>query len=756
MEQIKYPLLYITLADSSILGVLVGTPYQAIEKDLKTLKSVLQSYLASRYKKYNDYPYPAFSTFKLKVFEVWIRPMYKSSESSFPSSKRLKVPISAVFGASVDDQFYECHLPFLGEYFNYGDPRLLNTLVKNFAVNSLNQRSPKDIFRLMINSQPQLESITLKIKPHKKDSFGSNWSFSERVDTLSAMAESYPFNKALRRNISKFPEAAWELEDKVAETMDLILNTRSNVLLVGGSGVGKSAVLKQAIKKVKKSAKLDISFWRLVGQRITARAKYLGEWQKNVEELVYELQLVNGVLWVTDMLQLMQIGGEGPEDSVAAFLSSFLQMGKIQVIGELTPTELESMRRLLPGFIENFQIVELEELPEKSIYTILDKFSSYADQNLKIPIQKDAQELAYRLLLRYYPYERFPGKAIKFLGQCINEATLKEQKEVNSSTVIQNFVKQTGMPELFLRDDQLLDTQKLAADFNAQIIGQPEAINALCNIVKIFKAGLNNPYKPISTMIFTGPTGVGKTAATKALANYFFGKGTQKSPLVRIDMSEFQHPAQLARFIGAGGEVGKLVQDIRERPFSVLLLDEIEKADPSVFDALLTVLDEGRLVDAYGRVTNFRNTIIIMTSNLGASNRASIGYSGGVPTSYDSAIAKFFRPEFVNRIDQIVTFQSLSAQHILQITQKELSELELREGFKKRGISLKFSQTLEEHLAELGFDARYGARPLQRTIEQKIIAPLANWLLKYPKVADTTVLLDLDGMELSIKEGRKV
>jgi ATP-dependent Clp protease ATP-binding subunit ClpA len=306
------------------------------------------------------------------------------------------------------------------------------------------------------------------------------------------------------------------------------------------------------------------------------------------------------------------------------------------------------------------------------------------------------------------------------------------------------------MPELFLRDDLLLEPSELRAYFEHRIIGQKEAITALCNVVKIFKAGLNSPAKPIATMIFAGPTGVGKTASTKALADYFFGKGQKKSPLIRLDMSEFQHPSQLARFIGAGGEVGKLVQEIRERPFSVLLLDEIEKADPSIFDALLTVLDEGLLVDAYGRVTNFRNTIIIMTSNLGASNRASVGFGKGNATNYESAIGKFFRPEFVNRIDHIVLFDALQQQDIRAITRLELAALQQREGFSKRGIRLTFSEQLERYLAEAGFDERYGARPLQRTLEYEIIVPLAKWLLANPNTTDATLRLDRKKGQLMI------
>ena len=251
-------------------------------------------------------------------------------------------------------------------------------------------------------------------------------------------------------------------------------------------------------------------------------------------------------------------------------------------------------------------------------------------------------------------------------------------------------------------------------------------------------------------MLFSGPTGVGKTASAKALASYFFGKGQKRSPLIRIDMSEFQHPGMLSRFIGAGNEVGKLVQEIRERPFSVLLLDEVEKADPTIFDALLTVLDEGVLVDNFGRTTNFRNTIIIMTSNLGASNRRSIGFGSSDSPKYDSAIRNFFRPEFVNRIDHIVIFNSLTSKDIEKITLKELEELKQREGFTKRGFQLEFTTAVAAHLSKVGFDERYGARPLQRAIEREIVSPLAQWILANPKVENCKLKVDFQEGELKI------
>jgi ATP-dependent Clp protease ATP-binding subunit ClpA len=752
MEKLVYPLVYFQVAPESVLGLLVGSNYQIVDKDLKNVKSTLVTHLKKMYKKYDDYPYTPFESFRMKTFEIKIRPVVRSKNRSFPSSQVIKVPVQAIYGPT-DEGHFCCHLPLLGEQFYYYDAKLLTSLVQNFATNILNKKAPEEIYRMMTSSQPQLDEIVLKINYYRDYDYNNGWNTSNQYQELKTLAEQYPNSKSERKGIAAFPDVAWEVEDYISQTIDKIVNTRSNVIIVGNHGTGKSAILRAAIRKIShKSSQLDFTFWRLMAQRITARAKYLGEWQQNVEKLLGQLEYANGILWVIDLIQLLQTGGEGPEDSVAAFLTSYLQNGKLQLVGEVTPPQLESMRRMLPGFVENFQVIELPELPEFKVQRILQQFSAYCQQNMQIDIDSKAIEQAYRLLLRYYPYESFPGKGVKFLSQCVSQATNANRKVITKQHIIDNFVQQTGMPDLFLKDDLLLNREELQAHFQTQIIGQKAAINALCNVVKVFKAGLNNPQKPISTMIFAGPTGVGKTASTKALSEYFFGKGQKKSPLVRIDMSEFQHPSQLARFIGSGGEVGKLVQEVRERPFSVLLLDEIEKADPSVFDALLTVLDEGVLVDAYGRITNFRNTIIIMTSNLGASSMGSIGFGGGSESNYESAIGKFFRPEFVNRIDQIVIFNALEQEDIAAITKLELEALQKREGIAKRGIRLSFSEALFNYLSEIGFDIRYGARPLQRAIENEVIAPLAKWLLTHSSEHNITLQLDYQEGNLIIKK----
>ncbi|HFB99653.1 MAG TPA: AAA family ATPase, partial [Phaeodactylibacter sp.] len=560
---INYPLLYFELKQDAVLGVLVGTEHQAIGKDLREVKSFLYDFLQKKYKKEGEYTEVGIEQPRLKIIDVKVRPRHKAQHDSYATGTDVKLSLSIVYGESGQGQ-YLCYLPMLNDYFYYHDARQLRTLALYFAIDHYNRLSPEQIYRQAQFSQPKMDNLSLRVK----EDFDSNWNY--RYDypykVLPKLAEKYPYPKVIRRNQSHFPEAAWELEEKVLDVADRIFNVRTNVLVVGNHGVGKSAVLKAAIRKIStqaKKQKIDISFWRIRAQRITASSKYLGEWQEAFEELIDELEEADGILWVEDVIQLLQTGGERPEDSVAAFMINFLQEGDFQVVGEATKQELESMRRFLPGFVECFQVVEIEELKENQVQSVMNQFADFCDKNLKIKITQDAIALTYRLLLRYYSYESFPGKAIRFFQECVHDAQVEERTEVQQIDIIKNFTTQTGLPELFLRDDLLLKKKELQGYFNTKIIGQPDAVKNLVDIVTVFKAGLNNPKKPISTMLFAGPTGVGKTQSAKALAEYFFGKGQKKNPLVRIDMSEFQHAGQIVQLIGGGNQVGRLVQEIR-------------------------------------------------------------------------------------------------------------------------------------------------------------------------------------------------
>ena len=747
MEKITYPLLCFKLNEHAVLGIIVGTEYQAVETDARKLKSALTSHLQRQYKKDGDYPLLEMKSPSLKMIEVSLRPTYRWAAGAFPLKGKVKITTPLVFGEG-EPGVYECFLPLLDESFYCYEISQLDTLAKHFITNALDQEQPEEIYRMAQYPLPSLEVLTLRV--NEEYLFSYEWNKNQTPKNLERLAERYPYPKAVQRNLTSMPDAAWELEEYVAQATEKLFVQRASVLLVGNNGVGKSAVLRQTFRKLAQAAKkndLEYSFWRIQAQRFTATSKYLGEWQEKVEELVWELNTVNGILWVEDVVRLLREGGKGVEDSVAAYLLPFIQQGRLQVVGEVTPQQLESMRRLLPGLVESVQLVDIQELPEKRLNIVFEKLTAYLNQNLKVHVSNDALGMAIRLLKRFYPYESFPGKGIRFLGECVSEALFHEKQEVTRRDVITQFIRRTGLPELFLRDRLLLDQEELRQFFTTRIIGQEAAVEKLCDIVKVFKAGLNNPYKPITTLIFAGPTGVGKTACAHALAQYFFGKGQRQSPLIRIDMSEFQHPSQITRFLGAGMEPGKLVSDVRERPFAVLLLDEAEKATPAIFDAFLTVLDEGMLVDAYGRITNFRNCIIILTTNLGATNHRALGFGQRTIDDevYRSAIGRHFRPEFVNRIDGVVVFQALGQAHIRQIALKELEEAKQREGFTKRGVELTFTTRVADYLTEIGFHEKYGARPLQRALEDFILRPLANWLLEQPEGENWKLEVDYEG-----------
>jgi ATP-dependent Clp protease ATP-binding subunit ClpC len=493
--------------------------------------------------------------------------------------------------------------------------------------------------------------------------------------------------------------------------------------------------------------------------------RYLGEWQQRCEEAIRELATLRGVLCVENLLELVGTGGGGPESSLAAFLIPYLRNGELRLVGEATPQEIDACDRILPGLIDEMRILKIDDLSDRQALTVLELAGEYYTQNEPVVVSHAAAAEVFHLFRRFQPYVAFPGKAIQLMGAIVDRKMREGgAPETGLNDVRREFGAVTGLPETFLRDDHPLPMELLTATFGSRLLGQEDAIVKVSRTIAKFKAGLNDPARPIAVMLLVGPTGVGKTQMVKLLGDFLFPGKPEKERLVRLDMSEYAGPDAAERLIGnVYGRPSELIRRVRANPFSVILFDEVEKASPEVFDLLLNVFEEGRLCDPLGRVTAFNSSIIVMTSNLGSTSGGPLGFAGGqddletpAVRTDARAIRAFFRPEFFNRIDHVVEFKPLSRPTIERITRLELQSLSRREGFLDRKISLEFGETLVRRVAKAGFDPVYGARPLQRAIEEQVVMPLARLLVSGPDHFGKDLFIDWDAAKNRLRVEEKV
>ncbi|MFT5684307.1 MAG: energy-coupling factor transporter ATP-binding protein EcfA2, partial [Myxococcota bacterium] len=523
------------------------------------------------------------------------------------------------------------------------------------------------------------------------------------------------------------------------------------IVLVGPSGVGKSALIEALA-----SGRPDDCLWRTSAAAMIRGLTSSGGWQDNLAQLCEELAESRDWLVVQNLPELFEVGRYvGNSTSMAESLRPLISRGGLRLITECTSEQAARLESRYPGFLDPFVQITIEEPTD--LPALLTKRA--AREAGRIPVAPGSVETLLRLLRRFSPYSGFPGRAVRFI-----EATcraIREQGEggaLDSETVFSRFCAETGMPRALIDPATPLAIADIEAHFQKWIFGQPEAVAAVVDTLISVRAALTRPRRPIATLLFAGPTGVGKTETAKALAAFMFGSPDR---MIRFDMSEFSSPGAALRLSDGPGGEGRLTGAIRRQPFSVLLLDEIEKADGMVFDLLLQVLGEGRLTDGQGRTADFCSSIVIMTSNIGARDaaRPPSGFSRGgghirrLPEIYTEAVEKHFRPEFFNRIDRVVAFSALQPDAIASVLDRELSALSDGAGLRRRRASLDVSPQAQQHLITIGYNPAFGARHLQRALRRHLSAPVSaalnaivseNPLTIHITESDGTLICDLE------------
>lgn len=685
----------------------------------------------------------------LSEVRVEMRPQYTEGRRvlSCPETVWLRVP--CVTGRQ-ENGLLVATVPHLRLRFDYQEAAALKSLVAHFVKETLHGLTPLELAGHLPPSDCRLAELPGRIPASRSRALPPEQ--RPELKVLFSVADPLLQDAGRQKRVSAFGR-----EPLVSYLADQLTAQRTNLLLVGPPGVGKSTVLLEAARTFLRlkpaGAAADTAdkedrdlrryrLWRGSAGRLITGMCYLGEWEERCEEFLRQLGALEGIFCAENLLELVQVGGSEPGDSVGAFLLPYLQRGELRLIAEATPEEVAACRRLLPGLLEVFQVVPVPVFSEAESVAVLSRLAQAHAASARLVIEPAVPDLVQRLFQRFQPYTVLPGPAARFLRGLCDQAGAA--RRVTRAEVLAAFVHLTGLPESLLRDDWPLRWESVRDDLAARVIGQPEAVAAATGVVITLKAGLADPARPFGVMLFCGPTGVGKTELVKALADYCFGAGGATDRLVRLDMSEYSGWGAAGRLLeGAHGAPAAWLERVRRQPFCVVLFDEIEKAAPEVFDVLLGLLDEGRLTDRFGRVTQFRSAIIAMTSNLGAQATGTPGFAAATGPDYESAVAKYFRPEFFNRLDAVVTFRALSAADVEAIARKELGELARREGLVAAGLRLEWADDLVVAVARAGYDPRHGARPLQRALEQLVTTPLARWKAAHPTARNVTLHLTL-------------
>lgn len=526
--------------------------------------------------------------------------------------------------------------------------------------------------------------------------------------------------------------------------------TKNNPVLVGEPGVGKTAVAEGLARRVARGEVPDtLKNRRIVTLDLAsmlAGTKYRGDFEDRVKCIIKEVQRAGDVIVFIDELHTI-VGAGSAEGAIDAanILKPALGRGEIQVIGATTPEEYRKHIEKDAALERRFQPVDVPEPDEACCVRMLRALRGSLETHHGLQITDEAISAAVRLSVRYICDRFLPDKAIDLLDEAASHVRLESgpqaRQTVEASDVADVVSAWTGVPASAISEPESERLLRLEEALHRRVIGQDEAVSAVARAIRRGRVGLSDPRRPMGSFIFLGPTGVGKTELCRALAEAVYG---DRDALIRLDMSEYMEKHAVSKLIGSPpgyvgyGEGGQLTERVRRRPWSVVLFDEIEKAHEDVYNLLLQIMEDGRLTDSAGRRADFRSTIVVMTSNIGAQaiteDRPALGFSGA-PRDGDGAVKeavmaelrRTFRPEFLNRVDDTIVFRRLSREDVRQIARGMTEAVCGR--MRELGVELRVTDEALDLLAERGFDPAYGARPLRRQISALLEDPAADAIL---------------------------
>ncbi len=640
--------------------------------------------------------------------------------------------------------------------------------------------------RLLIEAQEEQE----KDEESVDDPF-SDFDFDSDSDPLSPFGDRTPtplLDKYGRDLVAaaeegKIGSAIARDREIRAVARTLSRSKKNNPLLLGDAGVGKTAVVEglafaihagNAPKPLQNKRIVEVEVGTLV-----AGTSLRGQFEERLTGIVNEVNRDKSIILFIDEIHTIVGAGDTIDSNLDAanILKPALARGEIVLIGATTHEEYRKAIAQDPALERRFRTISIEEPSREDTLQILSGQRMRLESHHNVTIPDGALSAAVDLSMRYLPDRRLPDKALDLLDEACTRVVIRTHNPdasasevslhsksgtgdadsfgtVTSGDVASVLSQWTGIPvqEMTQRDrERLADLDGLLRE---HIIGQDAAVETVAAAIKTNRAGLSDPNRPIGVFMFLGPSGVGKTELARTLADLLFGT---ENALLRLDMSEFHDSHTVARLIGAppgyrdNNRGGQLTDGLRRRPYSVVLLDEIEKAAPEVFDIFLQVFDEGRLADANGRAVDARHAVFIMTSNIGAqqSSKASLGFGGqkAQKRQYASYLDQHFRPEFLNRVDEVIEFNPLDETTLASILELQMKDIHHRLG--EQGILLHLEDDARTLLLREGYDPNNGARPLRRTLERLLVRPLSDRLLRDEFDVGDRIIVRVDENDLT-------